>query len=178
MKLAPELSVALVHTPFNWRKPLTIISYLIRKVTGSYWNHCAVLIEINNVLFVVESDIKGVVMLPFENWATKNQEIKVFQVLSGADKNQKLLYKVGKVGYSFIDLFWFMPIYLFTGQFYGQKVDGFSNKPTCYEFVAWWLGMKDWYRMTPTDFEMKLKYHPSIVKEVGTFYSKNYLIER
>lgn len=146
------MKVLLVHTPFNWKRPLTLVAYLIRKVTGTYWNHCAILIELNSYFFVVESDIKGVTITPYKNWV-KEQTIKIYKVPDTDVLKSKVLSKCGKVGYSFKDLFWFMPIYLITGQFYGQKVDGFTNKPTCYEYVAWVLGLTSWYKMTPNVFE-------------------------
>jgi len=177
MIIYPRLAILLVHTPFNWKRPLTLISYLIRKVTGSYWNHCAVLIEIEGVLFIVESDIKGVTMLPYKNWV-KEQEIAVYYVSDALNKRGKLLEKVGNVGYSFKDLFWFMPIYLLTGQFYGQKVDGYSNKPTCYEFAAWWLGIQDWYKMTPDKFINNLKVNKYISRFEGIFKAKEYETKR
>jgi hypothetical protein len=150
------MKVLLVHTPFNIKRPLTIIAWLIRKVTKTHWNHCAILIKIDGVDFIIESDIKGVTMLPLKNWA-KEQEVAVYGILEGSYRRNKILEKVGKVGYSFKDLFWFMPVYLITGQFYGQKVDGYSNKPTCYEFAAWWLDMQDWYMMTPANFKKQLE---------------------
>lgn len=151
------MRILLVHTPFNWKRPLTIISYLIRRVTGSYWNHCAVLIELNGYHFIVESDIKGVVITPYKNWV-KEQEVRIYKVPDTDILKSRVLSKCGKVGYSFKDLFWFMPLYLITGQFYGQKVDGFSNKPTCYEFVAWLIGLRNWYKMTPNEFELNVNY--------------------
>ena len=150
------MKILLVHTPFNIKRPLTIVSWLIRKVTGSRWNHCAIMVTINGVKFIVESDIKGVVMIPFKNWV-KEQEVAVYGVLESSYRNAKMYEKVGVSGYSFADLFWFMPIYLLTGQFYGRKVDGYSNKPTCYEFAAWVLDFKDWYKMTPEKFKNELE---------------------
>lgn len=150
------MKILLVHTPFNIKRPLTIIAWLIRKVTGSKWNHCAIMVTINGVKFIVESDIKGVIMIPFKNWV-KDQEVAVYGVLESSYRNAKMYEKVGVSGYSFKDLFWFMPIYLLTGQFYGRKVNGYSNKPTCYEFAAWVLDFKDWYKMTPEKFKNELE---------------------
>ncbi len=164
------MKILLVHTPFNWKRPLTLIAYLIRKVTGTYWNHCAVLIELNNYFFVVESDIKGVTITPYKNWV-KEQTIKIYRVPDTDVLKSKVLSKCGKVGYSFKDLFWFMPIYLFTGQFYGQKVDGFSNKPTCYEYVAWVLGLTSWYKMTPNTFE---KFANNLYQHEATIKATDY----
>lgn len=164
------MKILLVHTPFNWKRPLTLIAYLIRKVTGTYWNHCAILIELNSYFFVVESDIKGVTITPYKNWV-KEQTVKIYKVPDTDVLKSKVLSKCGKVGYSFKDLFWFMPIYLLTGQFYGQKVDGFSNKPTCYEYVAWVLGLTSWYKMTPNDFE---KFVSNLYQHEVTIKAKDY----
>ena len=150
------MKILLVHTPFEPKRPLTLIALGIRKVCKTHWNHCALLIELLGIKMIIESDIQGVRILPYKNWV-KNQRVLIYDVPKVNRDYSRALSKCGKVGYSFIDLFWFMPIYLITGQFYGRKVDGFSNKPTCYELVAWIINFENWYKMTPNQFIAQLE---------------------
>lgn len=173
-QLHSVMRILLVHTPFNWKRPLTIISWLIRKVTTSHWNHCALLVELHGQPFIIESDIKGVVMMPFKNWV-RQQQIAVFNTLESSHRMTNALKKVGVSGYSFADLFWFMPIYLLTGQFYGRKVDGYSNKPTCYEFAAWVHDFPDWYKIEPKTFINELyrrRYTHEITIQAAEYYEQ------
>jgi hypothetical protein len=151
------MKILLVHTPFEPKRPLTLVALGIRKVCKTHWNHCALLIELLGIKLIIESDIQGVRVVPLSNWV-KKQEVKVYDVPKSSRDYKKAFSKCGKVGYSFVDLFWFMPIYIITGQFYGRKVDGFSNKPTCYELIAWLFDFEDWYKITPTRFEEHLEY--------------------
>jgi len=150
------MKILLVHTPFEPKRPITLVALGIRKVCKTHWNHCALLIELLGIKLIIESDIQGVRVVPLKNWI-KKQEVKVYDVPKSDRDYNRAFSKCGKVGYSFVDLLWFMPIYIITGQFYGRKVDGFSNKPTCYELIAWLFDFKDWYKITPTKFEEHLE---------------------
>ncbi len=150
------MKILLVHTPYEVKRPLTLVALGIRKVCKTHWNHCALLIELLGIKLIIESDIQGVRVLPLKNWV-KKQQVLVYDVPKTKRDYSKAFDKCGKVGYSFKDLFWFMPIYLITGQFYGRKVDGFSNKPTCYELIAWLFDFPDWYKITPNRFADELE---------------------
>lgn len=151
------MKILLVHTPFDWKRPLTIVAYLIRKVTGNYYNHCAFLDEPLGKQEILESDINGVVRTPLVDWI-KNQTVTVVEIPSElrVSSRMKAHSMVGRFGYSFVDLFWFMPIYIITGKFYGRKADTAKNKPTCYEYCAYCLDMSNWFRMTPDEFQSNL----------------------
>lgn len=143
------MKILLVHTPFDWKRPLTLLAWAIRKATGSYWNHAAILVELHGDKFILESDIKGVRLVPYSAWV-KKQIVEVWHVWHPDYK--KALSRVGYTGYGFMDLLWFMPIYLITKRFYGRKADESDNRPTCYEYVAWVLGFHNWFKMTPDKF--------------------------
>jgi hypothetical protein len=154
------MKIILVHTPFNWKRPLTLISWAIRKVTKTYWNHCGFITKEIDGLHVFESDIKGVVNTKLKKWV-KEQEICIIEItdeenLPKYDTRRWDFIKT-KYRYSFEDLFWFMPVYLITNKWYGRTVDEVKNKPTCYEYCARVLGMENWFKMTPEEFISKCK---------------------
>jgi hypothetical protein len=151
------MKILLVHTPFNWRRPLTLVAYLIRKVTGTYYNHACFLHEVDGHQLILESDIKGVVKTHLVDWA-KQQIVAVYVIKDMPEAAVKRAYSfVGQFSYSFMDLLWFMPLYLLTNKFYGRTVDEAKNKPTCYEYLARVLDMQNWHRMTPNEFSAECK---------------------
>jgi hypothetical protein len=152
------MKIILVHTPFKWSKPLTIISHLIRKVSKTFYNHASFLIEEDGEQLILESDIHGVVSEKLVDWV-RNQTVSVYEVPAKLrPKVRKMAVEsVGKFGYSFADLFWFMPIYIITNKWYGRTVDEAKNKPTCYEYLAKCLGFDNWFRMTPNEFKNEME---------------------
>ena len=169
------MKIILVHTPFNPKKPLTIIAHLIRKIAGTFYNHCAFLVELNGLQYVLESDIKGVVKTPLKEWI-KNQTCNVYEIPQELEFNahNKANAMVGKLGYSFIDLLWFMPIFILTNKFYGMTIDESKNKPTCYEYVARVMEFSNWWRMTPNELKKELELRN--YKQVGfNVHAKNLL---
>ena len=46
------MQILLVHNPFEFTKPKTWLAWIIRIVTNSEWNHCAVCIEIDGEQWV------------------------------------------------------------------------------------------------------------------------------
>ncbi len=147
------MKIVRVYKPFTWKKPLRIVSHIIRQVTGDRWHHVA----IADKRYVYESDFKGVISTLVYLWPDDYQ----CQVIDVSDDNfnkeefDKMVFK--KVRYGFEDLL-FMLIWYFTkwllgrGIFIGNKTKC-KNYPTCYEFVARVLNMENWYRMTPTEFK-------------------------
>lgn len=149
------MKILLVHTPFNWRRPLTIVSFLIRKVTGNYYNHCAFL----DGFTILESDVHGVVSTSLKDW-TRQQIVSVYDISELANiefVRRKAYSQIGKFKYSFADLLWFMPIYLLTGKWFGRTVEDSDNKPTCYEYVARCLNFENWHKMDPETFISQCK---------------------
>lgn len=63
------IQILLIHNPLVLYKPSTYLSYLIRKVTKSHWNHVA--IRVNDV--VIEAVGKGVILTKYENWVNRTK---------------------------------------------------------------------------------------------------------
>jgi hypothetical protein len=152
------MKIILVHTPFKWSKPLTIVSHLIRKVTHTFYNHASFLLEENGEQLILESDMEGVISKPLVDWV-RNQTVSVYEIPEDIEPivKEKAIECVGNFEYSFVDLFWFMPIYIITGKWYGRTVDEAKNKPTCYEYLAKCLELDNWYRMTPNEFKNEIE---------------------
>lgn len=68
-----KLKLIIIKNPFDIKKPLTILSHIIRKVTKSNWNHCAIMKEIDGVDCV--SDFQSHSKFrPFNVWL--NEDLK------------------------------------------------------------------------------------------------------
>jgi len=144
--------IAMVHTPFNWRQPLTIISFLIRKVTGFFWNHNMTFYTVDGLVFVVESDISGVVIYPIYN-INPSKIVKIYRLPDPGDKN-RLLSRIHKTKYDFRGLFIHGLVKEYLGIWIGPTCPGAQyEKFTCCEFVLWWRKQPDAYKSKPSDVE-------------------------
>jgi len=158
-----NFAIGLVHRPFDLNKPGTLLPWAIRTVAKTFWNHCLLMIKIESQWWIVESDTPKVHLIPLssyedtkliEIWPINEKTEKGLQWLN--ELKQKALSRVYLTKYAKADLIWFMPIYIWSKKFYGQKVDSPKNKATCYEYIAWCLGFDEWYRMTPNEFYSEL----------------------
>lgn len=140
------MKILLVHTPFDWKRPITTLPHLIRKVAGVFNNHGSFLID----GYIYESDINGVVKVPIREWA-KNQTITVYDCNEYyAERVAKNI--VGKHRYDFMSLFIYQPIYLATGWYVGREKRKAENRMYCFEYLSYCLGQHKWYKVTPKEF--------------------------
>lgn len=166
-----RLAIGLVNRPFSLMKPGTIVPYLIRKVTNTFWNHALLLIKIDNVWYILEADTPRVQMIPLSAYED-TKLIEVYPIEGESPEGYSNLFElqkkamsvIYKVKYSLADLLWFMPIYIAFNKFFGRRYESFKNKMTCYEYVAWVLSLENWFRMTPNEFNAELQkkvYNPT-----------------
>ena len=73
------MQILLVHNPFEFTKPKTWLALIIRIVTNSEWNHCAVCIEIDGEQWV--SDFQAHYKLrPYDEWLNEDKR-RVFKLV-------------------------------------------------------------------------------------------------
>ena len=73
------MQILLVHNPFEFTKPKTWLAWIIRIVTNSEWNHCAVCIEIDGEQWV--SDFQAHYKLrPYDEWLNEDKR-RVFKLV-------------------------------------------------------------------------------------------------
>lgn len=174
------MKIIRVYKPFRIDKPLRIVSYIIRQVTGSKWHHVAFMHKTNFGVDILESDFNGVVL---QNYGTYGEDYQ-FQIIEIEINNleneyrQNAYSKVGKVKYDFLDLplmaYWYFTKWLLGSGRYIGKLN--ENRMTCYEYVAWSLNMTDWYKMQPTLFmDLCKKRNYKVVAECSKKYLHLYL---
>jgi hypothetical protein len=144
------MKILLVHTPFDWKRPITTLPHLIRKVAGVYNNHAALLIDGK----IYESDINGVVEVHPKDWV-KNQTVTVYEFPEDVNTKQyeieaKALVKQHK--YDFLSLFVWQPIYLATGWYIGPIGRKGKKRFYCFEYLAYVLDYTNYYKITPREF--------------------------
>ena len=61
-------NVYLVHNPFNPAIGLTYLSGAIRYGTNSQWNHIAIEVELEGIIYIVEAVAEGVIRTPKDEW--------------------------------------------------------------------------------------------------------------
>lgn len=149
------MKIVLVHTPFDWKRPITTLPHLIRKVAGVFNNHGS--FEIDGKIY--ESDISGVVEIPLSEWK-KNQTITIYEykdlgpaghpIPKVVEMTAKNLVRKHK--YDFLSLFVWQPIYLATGWYLGYRNHKASQRFYCFEYLAYCMGIENWYKITPKEF--------------------------
>lgn len=95
------IQILLIHNEFSWSEPITYLSYGIRVVTCSKWNHIAIRIDDR----VIEAKGDGVTIVSYDEWKTRANRI----VLPMIPKKhvelylEEVLFTEG-VDYGFLDL--------------------------------------------------------------------------
>lgn len=140
------MKILLVHTPFDWKRPITTLPHLIRKVAGVFNNHGSFLID----GYIYESDINGVVKVPLKEWA-KNQTITVYE-FDDIYAVSTAINLVNKHKYDFMSLFIYQPIYLATGWYLGRRKRIGAKRFYCFEYLAYCLNYEMFYKVTPKEF--------------------------
>jgi hypothetical protein len=143
-----------VHNKFNWFRPVTYLSYLIRVVTCSKWNHIA--IKIDNQ--VIESIGKGVVLSDWGKWvAHSNRIVLPLMPEKAVNPNELLNLKGQRYGFfDLIQIFRFIVATRWNGKstWNGKNFSGY----VCSELACVLMGITGF--VTPGDFE----YMPGFVK--------------
>lgn len=103
------MKIILVHNPFQIWKLKTWLSLIIRLVTKSHWNHCAVVVTINEVESV--SDYQERYKLrPFMEWLREDEkrQFKIVHINPEKDSNwiiDQVIFASGRYkGYDWIKL--------------------------------------------------------------------------
>jgi len=131
-----------------------VIPNLIKKATGSEWNHSAIYVECWDMAGVVEAQPDGINWKPFEAWEKQyNYEYLVYRNDISVPRYiaRKAMSKAGHTGYDFVSFLIRQPFKLLTGRWRkrGQKKE--EAKMICSEFVGWVYHMPQWWKMTPDD---------------------------
>lgn len=144
----------LEHRPFDWRKPLTIMSHLIRKVAKVFNNHGSIRIAKK----VFEAEMTGVEEVELLKWK-KNQLITTYEVKLTPEQLQRV-YALKDTKYDYWSLFLWQPIYIITGLYLGNtKARKAAKRLYCFEYLAYVLGLPNFYKITPQEINDYLDKH-------------------
>lgn len=159
--------VIFVYMPFVWYKPVRYISWCIRKVLGTWYNHVALYVEIWEADHIAESSAGGVQNRPLSKWA-RDYEVEVKRPTTPYLKKtlaKRLMRYQGYTGYDYISLLFFQLVYQITKIWIGKTKGKALKKLYCSEYAAlvyeeifpeWWLTTpRDIY--TSSEFETVIK---------------------
>lgn len=133
-----------------------IISKAIRLFTKSKYSHTAVVVETWGALYVVDAQRNGVNPRPLKEWLEEySYKIEVSRpsefFFPIKELSIKAFSKVGFTEYDLASLFFYQPVYLFTGKWKGRDHADAEGRMYCSEFVAWLFEMPNYWIMTPKD---------------------------
>lgn len=153
-------NVILVHNPFQLFRPITWLAWLIRAVTKTYYNHCALVLVDNEEVYIVEALGKGVVKTPIKYWQTRaKREITILPIMAQPDR---ITVHVGK-RYDWPSLFYLGLIRVplkkcSTLTWLGLVPRNPEKKLYCYELAALVHQCPNWHSILPEEFIETARY--------------------
>lgn len=133
-----------------------LLAKLIMGFTNSYYSHVAIVVIIQEKVYVVEMQRTGCDLISFENWQKKyNYEFDVFEPIDPVSIRE-ILSKASITKYDLRSLLIRQPIKIIKEKLFKKtltlkKVRNEDSKMTCSEFIAYLYGMEPYYDMTPDD---------------------------
>jgi hypothetical protein len=95
------IQILLIHNKFNWKEPITWLSYGIRVATCSKWNHIAIRIDDR----VIEAKGDGVTISSYDDWFIhSNRIVKPMIPKEGIELNLLDVLTTEGINYGFLDL--------------------------------------------------------------------------
>ncbi len=143
-------------TPVGW-SPISWLCGAIRKVTGSAWSHCAVVVELWGRLYVAEALATGIVVRPLADWP-RDVAVCVMRPVGQVDVPDfctRAMSKVGHTGYDYSSLLWYQLVYQLTGHWIGRTSASrkAADRLYCSEYVGWLYQTEfpRWWCASPKD---------------------------
>jgi hypothetical protein len=141
------MKVILVHNPFNWRKPKTILSWIIRRMTYRsdlpiQWNHCAAIQVIEGIECVGDFQSHSK-LRPFAEWLEEDKE-RIYKIVEKESTmprqwvKEQVMFASGRfLGYDWIKL---VNHFTMRKKIFGNKaiLPESENREVCSEFI-WFL---------------------------------------
>lgn len=128
----------LVHNPFDWRQPLTYLSWIIRVVCGVYYNHSGIFVLIGDKFYVVEATFPRVIITEYTEWLKKYKRVIQIETIESnfteAELQHRIISQVGK-RYDWWSLVMILK-YLLTGKWRGHRGEQAAKRLYCFELVA------------------------------------------
>lgn len=129
------------------------LSWMIRWITNSEFNHTAVYIEIWGQPYIIEAQKNGVNVKHYDGWIRKygyyyEAHRKPFY-FDQREYSTRAMRKVGLTGYDFGGVIFRQPWLIITGNWHKKRNEG--EKMYCSEYVMWTHGVVESYKMSPDD---------------------------
>ena len=127
------------------------VARAIRLFTRSRVNHTAIVIEVWNELFIIDSQADGTNLRPIKEWNDKyNYSYIIHRPKTfTTQQREKAVSVIGTTPYDFKSLLWYQPVYILTGKWKGKRYDAAAEKLYCSEYVAWLFDMPGWWKASP-----------------------------
>ena len=133
------------------------LAKLIKAFTKSRINHSAYVVDVWEELYVIDSQRDGSNLRKLEEWKEKyNYQVVIHRKREYSEKTykaeaKKALEKSGMTPYDFKSLLWYQPIYQITGKWKGKKNEDAEKRMYCSEFVAYVIGLPEYWRLSPAE---------------------------
>jgi uncharacterized protein YycO len=145
------IAIIFVHNPVQWKFPLSSVFVwpLIRLVTGSKWNHCAMLcVKDGGEMMIIEALGKGVVKTSTLDWLKRaTRDTEQVQVNIACDWLEDTI----GLPYDYASLLWWKVIKMATGRWFGPQWDKAKKAVFCSELCAMVVEHPEPWGVSPQD---------------------------
>lgn len=140
------------------------LSKIIKWFMKSRITHTALVVELNGLLFVVDSQRDGTQLRLFDEWQRKYKYTFFISRNTCYTGKEGAYYHVDRVfssigfkPYDFASLLIHQPRYIITGKWPTRTKEREDNRFYCSEFVSYVLGIPEYYKQSPEDLLQILK---------------------
>ena len=133
-----------------------LLAKLIMKFTDSKWSHVAIVVNIDDDIYVAEMQKNGCNLISLENWTLEYNYY--YEVYSPTEKVslKKILSKTGITRYDKVSLLIRQPFKIIKEKLFKKSIrlkqlEKEQTKMTCSEFVAWLYNFENSQDYTPDD---------------------------
>lgn len=145
MKLTTGMHIEVRHD-FALRRPMSIVNWIMRKVTGSDFDHTEIIYKPNKAqaFFLGSVGFKGVRLISPENFGKKHLDpfIRIYSNhYHGGGANKIAKERVGYTKYDYAFVLFYAPIKILTGKYVGPKSHKAARRLFCLELSGMALGL-------------------------------------
>ncbi len=146
-----KVQILLINTPFKWNDGVSYFSWIIRKVTGSFWNHLAVRYTSVYGDYVIQATGKGVYIQTYEEFLSAGDRWVLPREVTG-DFDLNAVLKCTDRMYGYFDVI-LVGIKILVNRFISKDWKGWNNKRgmLCTELGGIGFGIK--YLTHPAEYE-------------------------
>lgn len=149
----------IIHRKFNWKRPISYLSAIIRWMTDFYWNHTETA-YVENYIYTVGAHGRGIKLQDWQQYISDPD--LTYKLIELPEIEKSRILNILHVRYDISSLIFYQLIFQLTrkitgkGLWLGPSEEKSYNKLYCSEAHAYLRGLKGWYKMSTRELVQAL----------------------